>query len=148
MTWQPIPCPVCGRTGYREGRSCPKLGGGSMCIACCKTCECHKEGKTNPCGFYIMYPQIDYDSEIRKLNNRIEHLRDKVRYYYKRNWTQSALKIEKEIEELLRERRRMEAQQKDEKHERNNQDSGTGGICDADYAVFYGSGRAGNSSRY
>ena len=116
MSWTPIPCPVCGRTGYREGRTCPKQNGAGVCISCCKACDCYRPAHPHPCAFYVKYPQINYDEEITKLTNKINTLREKVRYCYKKNWTKSAYKLEKEIEGLLIDRRRMEA----EKNERNN----------------------------
>ena len=131
MSWKKIPCPVCGNTGYREGRMCPKQSGAGVCITCCKACDCHRTEHPHPCAFYVKYPQIDYDAEITKLTNKIDHLREKVRYYYQRNWIKSAERKERGIDTILRERRRLE----EERNERNNKNINLSGnrTCNNDF---------------
>ena len=100
-------CKICGRE-YREGRQCPEHDGEIVCISCCKKCRYHRDRDYgNPCEWHRYNKKIDYDVEIKKLDLQIEALRQKVRYYYKRSWTDSARKKEHEVEMLLRLKRRM-----------------------------------------
>ena len=110
-------CKICGRE-YREGRQCPEHDGEIVCIACCKKCSYHRDRDYgNPCTWHKYHKKIDYETEIRKLDLQIEALRQKVRYYYERSWTDSARKKEHEVEMLLRIKRRL---MEERDNERNN----------------------------
>ena len=135
-------CKICGRE-YREGRQCPERGGEVVCIACCKKCSYHRDRDYgNPCEWHRYNKKIDYDVEIKKLDLQIEALRQKVRYYYERSWTQSARKKEHEVEMILRiERRLMEERD----NERNNQNTGYDSKLYDNHTDFYGTGDSGRS---
>ena len=135
-------CKICGRE-YREGRQCPERDGEVVCIACCKKCSYHRNRDYgNPCEWHRYNKKIDYDVEIKKLDLQIEALRQKVRYYYKRSWTDSARKKEHEVEMLLRLKRRM---MEERDNERRNENTGDCSKPINNHIDFYGTGDSGRS---
>ena len=135
-------CKICGRE-YREGRQCPGRGGEVVCIACCKKCSYHRDRDYgNPCEWHRYNKKIDYDVEIKKLDLQIEALRQKVRYYYKRSWTDSARKKEHEVEMLLRLKRRM---MEERDNERRNENTGDYSKHSDNNTDFYGTRDPGRS---
>ena len=135
-------CKICGRE-YREGRQCPERGGEVVCIACCKKCSYHRDRDYgNPCEWHRYNKKIDYDVEIKKLDLQITALRQKVYYYYKRSWTDSARKKEHEVEMLLRLKRRV---MEERDNERNNQNTGNDSKPSDNNADFYGTGDSGRN---
>ena len=110
-------CKTCGKS-YHEGRQCPEHNGEIVCIACCKKCSYHRDRDYgNPCTWHKYHKKVDYEAEIRKLDRQIEALRQKVRYYFERSWTESARKKEHEVEMLLRMKRKL---MEERDNERNN----------------------------
>ena len=135
-------CKICGRE-YREGRQCPERGGEIVCISCCKKCRYHQSREYgNPCGWYLYNKKVDYETEIKKLDLQINALRQKVRYYYERSWTQSARKKEHEVEMILRIKRRL---MEERDNERNNQNTGYDSKLYDNHTDFYGTGDSGRS---
>ncbi|MCI6853835.1 MAG: hypothetical protein MR908_00675 [Firmicutes bacterium] len=135
-------CKSCGRE-YREGRQCPEHGGETVCVSCCKKCSYHRERDYgNLCEWYRYNKKIDYDAEIKKLDLQINALRQKVRYYYERSWTDSARKKEHEVEMLLRLKRRM---MEERDNERRNKDTSDYSKPSDNNTDFYGTGDPGRS---
>ena len=135
-------CKICSRE-YREGRQCPEHGGETVCVACCKKCQYHRaRDYGNTCEWYRYNKKIDYDAEIKKLDLQINALRQKVRYYYERSWTDSARKKEHEVEMLLRLKRRM---MEERDNERRNKDTSDYSKPSDNNTDFYGTGDPGRS---
>ena len=80
------PCPKCGNQHYKESRQCPEHSGLPVCIRCCRECAYYDP---DPCGlkcrWYINHQETDYQSEIEKINQKINHMEGKVRRLYELN---------------------------------------------------------------
>lgn len=135
-------CKMCAQK-YREGRQCPEHDGEVVCISCCKKCSYHRERDYgNPCEWHRYNKRIDYDAEIKKLDLQITALRQKVYYYYKRSWPESARKKENEVEMLLRLKRRM---MEERDNERRNKDTSDYSKHSDNNTDFYGTGDSGRN---
>ena len=109
-------CPNCGRTGYREARQCPKLGGEPICIDCCKSCEYYgRDGII--CHWYLETQNTNTDQEIERLNRRITHLMNQAEKLYK---TKPWVAEQKEVDarDLKREKMRLENEKNHGTYER------------------------------
>ena len=99
-------CPICGRI-TREMRMCPAHDEEAVCMDCCRKCEYHIKNGFNPCGYHRENQTVNYEEELKKIQNKIDSIYQKIDYYYSRNWVNSALKKEKELDEFILEKRRL-----------------------------------------
>ncbi len=105
-------CPKCG-SDYREARQCPQYDGQPVCIRCCHEC-CYYNPANYQCRYHLCHPQIDYDREIRLLDQQITNAERKVRRLYEKSWPKKAERLELDISALLRKKREVERKRKNE----------------------------------
>lgn len=109
------PCPKCGNYDWRSGRQCPQYGGEPVCIRCCRECIYYDpEPMGLACRWYLSHPQVNWATEIIKVQQQITHTENRVRRLYERNWPKKAAALEIDLKKLYAKKRELEAK-RDEK---------------------------------
>lgn len=111
-----IPCPKCGNYDYRESRQCPEYEDEPVCIRCCYEC-CYYNAENHYCQYRLSHPKIDYNREIRLVEQQINVAEQKVRRLYEKNWPSKAERLERDVALLMKKRRDLE-RKRDEKAEK------------------------------
>lgn len=107
-------CPKCG-SDYREARQCPQYDGQPVCIRCCRECGYYEYSDAGMlCRYYLSNPKLDYDQDLRKIDQQIEYAQQRVRRLYEINWPQKAARMELEVSSLLRKKRELERKRNEE----------------------------------
>lgn len=108
-----IACQKCGNTNWMEGRQCPQYDGEAVCIRCCYEC-CYYDPENFRCRYHLSHPQIDFDKEIKLVEQQIVDTERKVRRLYEINWPKKAEKLERDIAKLMRKKRELERKKNEE----------------------------------
>lgn len=100
-------CPKCKNIILRETRQCPEMSGEPVCARCC--CECiYYDPENYRCRYHLYHPNIDYEREIKLVEQQISATEIKVRNLYKKNWSKIAERAEQDIAKLMRKKRELE----------------------------------------